>query len=149
MKVLVLHGPNLNLLGTREPEIYGSVSFEELNRRIQNWSHEFGLAVEIRQSNHEGELIDAVQSARGNFGAIVLNAGALSHYSYALRDAVAASGVPTVEVHLTNIFAREEFRRVSVISPVCAGHISGFGPRSYRLALAAVAEAADARVSKT
>ncbi len=140
MKILVLNGPNLNLLGEREPEIYGKDSFEELGRKIEGWAKELGMVVDIRQSNHEGDLVDAIQEARTWASGIVLNAGALTHSSYALRDVIAAVKIPVVEVHLSNVFAREEFRKRSIISPVCIGQISGFGHLSYHLALQALRE---------
>ena len=134
--VLILHGPNLNLLGTREPEVYGSLTLERVNREIQRYARSRGVRVECRQSNHEGELIDAIQTAaRRGFGAIVFNPGAFTHYSIALRDAVAAVLLPVIEVHLSNIHAREEFRRHSVIAAVAKGQISGFGLRSYLLGI--------------
>lgn len=136
----MLHGPNLNLLGTREPEIYGSVTMEMINEELVGLGRELGVDVECRQSNHEGELIDWLQSADKDFAAVVLNPGAYTHYSLALRDAVAALGIPVIEVHLSNIQNREEFRACSVIAPVAAGQISGLGPLSYLLGLhAAVA----------
>ncbi len=135
-KILVLHGPNLNILGTREPEIYGRVSLEHVNREIRRHAKMRGALVECRQSNHEGELIEAIQKAASRgFGAIVLNPAAFTHTSYALRDAISAVSVPVIEVHLTNVHAREEFRRQSVIAPVARGQIAGFGVQSYLLGL--------------
>lgn len=143
--ILVLHGPNLNLLGTREPEVYGRLTLPQVNREIQRHARSRGVRVECRQSNHEGELIDALQTAaRRGFGAIVFNPGAFTHYSIALRDAVSAISVPVVEVHLSNVHAREEFRRHSVIAPAARGQISGFGLRSYLLGIDAALGALEA-----
>lgn len=136
--ILVLHGPNLNLLGTREPGIYGSLTLEEINARLQTLGTELGVEVGARQSNHEGVLIDALHETQAR--AVVLNAGALTHYSYALRDAIAAIAPPVVEVHLSNTARRESWRHQSVISEVCAGTILGFGVLSYELGLRAAVQ---------
>ena len=134
--VLVLHGPNLNLLGTREPAVYGRTSLAEVDRMLARHAAERGVAVTCRQSNHEGQLVDWIQAAAGEgFRAIVINPGALTHYSIALRDVIAAVRLPVVEVHLSNIHGREEFRRHSVTAAPAAGQISGFGPASYLLGL--------------
>jgi 3-dehydroquinate dehydratase II len=134
-RLLVLHGPNLNLLGTREPGIYGATSFDELNRMIKEYARKQNAEIQILQSNHEGALIDAIQGALEWADAIVINPGAYTHYSYAIADAIRAVKLPVVEVHLTNVHARDEFRRNSVIAPACVGQISGFGPASYLLGL--------------
>ncbi len=134
-KILVLHGPNLNLLGTREPEIYGKETLEFINAQLKRVGEENGVEIRPLQSNSEGAMIDAIHDARSWADAILLNPGAYSHYSYAIRDALAAVKLPTVEVHLSNIHAREEFRHKLVLSPVCVGFICGFGWRSYLLGL--------------
>jgi 3-dehydroquinate dehydratase-2 len=139
VNVLVIHGPNLNLLGTREPQTYGSMTLADLDLRIALEAAELGAGVRCVQHNSEGAIVDEIHAARGTYDAILLNAGAYTHYSYAIRDAVAAVDVPTVEVHLTNTQAREPFRAQSVIAPVCRGSIAGFGADSYVLALRAVA----------
>lgn len=145
----MLHGPNLNLLGTREPAVYGRVSLAEVDRLVRERGRKLGVRVESRQSNHEGQLIDWLQSARrdGFFG-VVFNPGAFTHYSIALRDAVAAIDVPVVEVHLSNVHAREEFRRHSVIAAAARGQISGFGPQSYLLGLDALLGLRSGRAAK-
>jgi 3-dehydroquinate dehydratase-2 len=136
---LVLHGPNLNLLGTREPGIYGRMSLQAVDRLIEQHARRRGLRVECRQSNHEGQLVDWLQGARRDgFMGVVFNPGAFTHYSIALRDAVTAIDVPVVEVHLSNVHAREEFRSRSVIAPAARGQISGFGPHSYLLGVDAL-----------
>lgn len=137
--VLVLHGPNLNLLGEREPEIYGETSLATLNSRLEEYGRSLGLEVRCEQSNHEGALIDQMHDARRWAAGVVLNAGGYTHTSVALRDAVAAIRIPVVEVHLSNLAAREDFRHRSLIAPVCRGSISGFGERSYLLGLQALA----------
>ncbi len=136
-KILILHGANLNLLGTREPELYGRTTLDEVDARLRARAAELGVEVEIFQSNHEGELVEAIQRARGSADAIVINPGGYTHTSVAIRDAIVGVGVPTVEVHLTNIHGREEFRSRSFVAPVAVGQISGFGPASYLLALEA------------
>ncbi len=138
--ILVLHGPNLNLLGKREPELYGTLTLEELEEQLQTWGEELGTRVESRQSNHEGELVEWIQRAEEEgFTGIVINPGALTHYSYALLDAVRAQSLPVVEVHLSNIYAREPFRAHSVTAPAAKGVITGLGPLGYRYALAYLA----------
>ncbi len=139
-KILVIHGPNLNLLGEREPGIYGDVSFAQLNEQIMAHAEKLGLECEIFQSNHEGEIIDKLHAARKEFFGVVLNAGAYTHYSYAISDAIKAIKIPCIEVHISNIFARDAFRSHSVIAPVCRGSISGFGLQSYYLGITALAE---------
>jgi len=134
--ILILHGPNLNLLGTREPNVYGRETLADINAMLTEHAERLQVQVRCLQSNHEGELIDAIHKAEET--ALLFNPGAFTHYSLALRDAVAAKGLPTVEVHLSNVHAREEFRHRSVIAPVCLGQISGFGSYSYVVGLAAL-----------
>jgi 3-dehydroquinate dehydratase-2 len=134
VKILVLHGPNLNLLGTREPGVYGRTTLAQVDAMLRDHARRGGHRIECRQSNHEGQLVDWLQTAqREGFAGVVFNPGAFTHYSFALRDAVAAIALPVVEVHLSNVHGREEFRRHSVIAAVARGQISGFGPRSYLL----------------
>ena len=133
--ILVIHGPNLNLLGTREPEIYGSMTMQDINDDLQKQADEAGVHIDFFQSNHEGEIIDKLHEACGRYDYIILNAGAYTHYSIAIRDALAAIEIPTIEVHISNIHQREEFRHHSVIAPVVVGQICGFGLESYKAAL--------------
>lgn len=138
-KILVIHGPNLNLLGEREEDIYGSESLEQINNTIEAVAKEKGLQAEIFQSNHEGEIVDKIGQARKAFDCIIINPAAYTHTSVAIRDALLAVKLPVIEVHLSNIYTREEFRQKSLVSSVCVGQISGFGPNSYYLALEAAA----------
>ena len=136
-KILVVHGPNLDLLGKREPKIYGRTTLKEIDKNLKALARKNKISLTIVQSNHEGEIVDLIGGARGRFDAIVINPAAYTHTSVAIRDAIAASDVKTVEVHLSNIYAREEFRQTSLIAPVCVGQISGFGADSYLLGLQA------------
>jgi 3-dehydroquinate dehydratase II len=138
-KILVLNGPNLNLLGKRQPDIYGRLTLEQINRKIRALAEELGVDVDIRQSNHEGELVTWIQQAPGQFGAIVINPAAYSHSSVAMRDAITSVGLPTIEIHLSNIHKREPFRHHSYIAEAAVGQIAGFGADSYLLGLRAAA----------
>ena len=140
IQILIIHGPNLNLLGIREQTIYGTMTLEEINIAIKALAVELGVDIRIVQSNVEGEIIERIHEARTWAEGILINPGAFTHYSLAIRDAIAGVHLPTVEVHLSNIHAREEFRRISVIAPVCVGQITGFGARSYLLGLRALVE---------
>jgi 3-dehydroquinate dehydratase-2 len=137
MKILFLNGPNLNLLGKREPDVYGRATLADIEAQVRERAKDLGVEVDFRQSNVEGELVNWIQEAKGTFDVIVLNAAAYTHTSIALRDAIAAVGVPTIEIHLSNVHAREKFRQKSLIAPVCCGQIIGFGQKSYTLALEA------------
>ncbi|MFZ1684320.1 MAG: type II 3-dehydroquinate dehydratase [Candidatus Zixiibacteriota bacterium] len=139
-RILVVNGPNLNLVGTREPEVYGSIPFEELNSRLSALAADLKLEISFFQSNHEGALIDYIQKEGPAAHGMILNGGALTHYSYALRDVISAVGILTIEVHMSNIHAREDFRQKSVTAPVCQGQISGFGFYGYAMALSFFAD---------
>jgi 3-dehydroquinate dehydratase-2 len=141
MKILVLHGPNLNLLGTREPQVYGRETLDEINIHLRDYAMKSKLELRIVQSNHEGTLIDELHKAKSDgFDGVLMNPGALTHYSYALRDAIAAIELPAVEVHLSNVHKREEFRHRSVLAAVCIGQVLGFGAKSYELGLEGLVE---------
>ena len=140
MKILILHGPNLNLLGTREPEVYGSLTLDDINSKLIELGRELNAEIKCLHSNHEGALIDALQDARVWAGGVVFNPGGYTHTSIALRDAISAIQIPVIEVHLSNIYAREEFRHKSFISGVCKGKITGLGWHSYSLGLRALIE---------
>jgi len=134
-RILVIHGPNLNMLGRREPEVYGTTTLAEIDARLKERAGELGATVECIQSNHEGVILDRIAEAPGKFDGILINPAAWTHTSVALRDAIKGCGLPAVEVHLSNVHAREEFRHRSLVAPVCIGQISGFGPDSYLLGL--------------
>jgi len=137
-RILIIHGPNLNLLGAREPQIYGKVTLQQINDSLRKIAAKSKVCVVIKQSNHEGDIVDLIGGARHKYDAVLINPAAYTHTSVAIRDAIAAAGVPTVEVHLSNIYAREGFRHKSLISPVAKGSILGFGPKSYALGLEAL-----------
>ncbi|MBQ7717926.1 MAG: type II 3-dehydroquinate dehydratase [Clostridia bacterium] len=139
MKIKIINGPNLNMTGTREPSVYGAVTLDTINAEIQKEAEKLGVDVVFFQSNYEGAIIDEIWASQ-DFDGIIINPGALTHYSYAVRDAISGAGVPCIEVHLSNIYAREEFRHKSVTAPVCKGQISGLGKYGYILALKAFAE---------
>jgi len=138
MKILILHGPNLNLLGTREPDNYGNETLQDINSNLENLAKELNVELEIFQSNIEGELVTKIQQAKGVFDGVIINPAAYTHTSVALRDAILAVEIPTVEVHLSNVYKREEFRHHSYLAPVCVGQITGFQSDSYNLALRAI-----------
>ena len=140
MKILIINGPNLNMLGIREPEKYGMLTLADIEKDLYASSFELGIDIETFQSNSEGEIIDKIQQAFNNFDGIVINAGGYTHTSVAIRDAISSVSLPTVEVHMTNIHAREEFRHKSFIAPVCIGQVMGFGKNSYKLGLKAICE---------
>ncbi len=139
MKILVVHGPNLQLLGVREKEVYGDARLEEINAKLKTIAAEEGMDIEIFQSNHEGEIVDKIGRAMGDCDAILINPAAYTHTSVAIRDAILSVKIPAIEVHLSNIYAREEFRHTSLIAPVAVGQVSGFGAQSYYLGLRAAA----------
>ena len=137
-RILVIHGPNLQLLGTRQPDIYGTADLAKINADLKKHAATRGVTLEILQSNHEGSIVERIGKAKGRFDALLINPAAYTHTSVAIRDAIEACGLPAVEVHLSNIYAREPFRHQSLIAPVCRGQVSGFGPASYRLGLDAL-----------
>jgi 3-dehydroquinate dehydratase-2 len=139
-KILVIHGPNLDLLGQREPQIYGKTTLKQINEQLQKLAKKKNVSLKIVQSNHEGQIVDLIGKSKAKFDALLINPAAYTHTSVAIRDAIAASGILTIEVHLSNIYSREEFRHKSLISPVAKGTILGFGPKSYLLGLEAITE---------
>ena len=140
MKVVVIQGPNLNMLGHREQNIYGPMKLEDIHKQMQNFAEQNKIEIEFFQSNLEGEIVDRIQECMGEANGIIINPAAYTHTSIAIRDAIAAVSIPTVEVHLSNIYAREDFRKTSLTAPVCAGQIAGFGPFSYHLAMIAITQ---------
>lgn len=148
MKILILHGPNLNLLGMREPDVYGSLTLDEINKRLSELGSSLGVEVTCQQSNHEGALIDALHEAITWADGVVFNPGGYTHTSVSIRDAVAAIGIPVVEVHMSNVYAREEFRHKSLVSAVCLGKVVGFGWQSYALGLRALVESLQANMEQ-
>lgn len=136
-KILIIHGPNLNLLGQREPNVYGNINLNEINKNLETKAKELGVEIKIVQSNHEGEIVDTIQHTLNWANCIIINPGAYTHTSIAIRDAIAAVNIPTIEVHISNIYKREDFRQKSFIAPVAVGQITGFGEHSYYLALEA------------
>jgi len=148
MKIIFLNGPNLNLLGQREPEIYGRTTLADIEAKVRKRAAELKVEIDFRQSNLEGELVGWIQQAKAKFDVIVINAAAYTHTSIALRDAIAAAGVPTIEIHLSNVHAREEFRHKSLIAPVCLGQITGFGQKSYILGLEAAVDVKEINITK-
>lgn len=140
MKILIINGVNMNMLGIREPEKYGSMTLKDLEKELYAFSFELGIDIETFQSNHEGEIVEKIHSAKNNFDGIVINAGAYTHTSIAIRDALSSIDIPTAEVHMTNIYKREEFRQKSFLAPVCIGQISGFGINSYKLGIKAIVD---------
>ncbi len=148
MKILVINGPNLNLLGTRESDIYGTMTLEDINANLEELAKELGVELMISQSNHEGKIVDLIHNAK-DCAALVINPAAYTHTSVAIRDAIAAVDIPAVEIHLSNIYKREEFRHKSLISPVAYGQVSGFGPDSYLLGLRAAVSIANAKIGNS
>lgn len=148
MRILIINGPNINLLGTREPEIYGALTMEKINEQLSAYAQTLGVELETFQSNIEGEIVDRIQSAKDNCSGIVINPAAYTHTSVAIRDAISAVALPAVEVHISNIHAREEFRRNSFIAPVCIGQICGFGADSYKLGLKGLVDFLNNNVEK-
>lgn len=144
-KILVIHGPNLDLLGKREPQVYGKVSLKEIDKNLKKMAQKAKIGLTIVQSNHEGEIVDIIGDSRNKFDILIINPAAYTHTSVAIRDSIAACGIKAIEVHLSNIYAREEFRQTSLIAPVARGQISGFGPESYYLAFSAAKNLLESR----